>query len=95
MKSLDTIIAVRGGDVMAMITIQIRMAEKIKNQTEMALRPMRLNMSTAVNMFARQIISQGCIPFRVRTIEIPKTETRAVLDEVQQGKNLSKTFLRY
>ena len=59
MKSLDTIIAVRGGDVMAMITIQIRMAEKIKNQTEMALRPMRLNMSTAVNMLARQIISQG------------------------------------
>ena len=26
--------------------------------------------------------------FQIRTIEIPKTEMRAVLDEVQQGKNL-------
>ena len=77
---------------MAMTTIQIRMAEKIKNQTEVALRPMRLNMSTAVNMLARQIISQGCIPFQICTTKIPNAETRAVLDEVQQGKNSVGVF---
>ena len=33
--------------------------------------------------------------FQIRMTKIPKTETRAVMDEVQQGKNLSKTFLRY
>ena len=77
---------------MAMITIQIRMAEKIKNQTEMALRPMRLNMSTAVNMLARQIISQGGIPFQICTTKIPNAETKKVMDEVQQGKNLVGPF---
>ena len=28
------------------------------------------------------------IPFQIRTTEISNAETRAVLDEVQQGKNL-------
>ena len=43
-------------------------------------------------MLARQIISQGCIPFQIRAIEIPNAETRKVLDEVQQGKNLVGPF---
>ena len=43
-------------------------------------------------MLARQIISQGCIPFQVRTTEIPNAETRKVLAEVQQGKNLVGPF---
>jgi hypothetical protein len=30
--------------------------------------------------------------FQIRTIEIPKTEMRAVLDEVQQGKNSVGVF---
>ena len=77
---------------MAMTTIQIRMDEEIKRQTEAALKSMGLNMSTAVNMLARQIISQGCIPFQVCTTEIPNAETRKVLAEVQQGKNLVGPF---
>ena len=53
MKSLDTIISVRGGDAMATTTIQIRMDEEIKRQTEAALKSMGLNMSTAVNVFCQ------------------------------------------
>ena len=79
---------------MATTTIQIRMDEEIKKQTEAALKSMGLNMSTVVNMLARQIISQGCIPFQVRTTEIPNAETRKVLDEVQQGKSLVGAFIK-
>jgi gluconate kinase len=32
--------------------------------------------------------------FQIRTIEIPKTEMRAVLDEVQQGKNLIQDLFK-
>ena len=45
-------------------------------------------MRMAMNMLVRQIISQGCIPCQIRTTEISNAETRKVLAEAQQGKNL-------
>ncbi len=46
-------------------TIQVRMDNALKQQVEHKLKTMGLNMSTAVNMLAHQIIRQNRIPFDI------------------------------
>ena len=50
---------------MATTTIQVRMDTAVKQQVEQKLKSMGLNMSTAVNMMAHQIIRQNRIPFEI------------------------------
>jgi DNA-damage-inducible protein J len=49
-----------------MAQISIRIDDSIKERTDMILSELGLNMSTAFNMFARQIVRQGGIPFPVQ-----------------------------
>ncbi|MBE6100390.1 MAG: type II toxin-antitoxin system RelB/DinJ family antitoxin [Anaerovibrio sp.] len=50
---------------MASTTIQVRMDSELKQQVEAKLKSMGLNMSTAVNMLAHQIVKQNRIPFEI------------------------------
>lgn len=50
---------------MATTTIQVRMDAVLKQQVEQKLKSMGINMSTAVNMLAHQIIRQNRIPFDI------------------------------
>jgi addiction module RelB/DinJ family antitoxin len=59
--------------------ISIRIDDSVKEQTDAILSELGLNMSTAFNMFARQIVRQGGIPFPVQlgetqVIEAPSRE---------------------
>lgn len=47
------------------INVNIRVDEDLKRQTESLLTEMGLNMTTAVNMFLRQVLRTGGIPFEV------------------------------
>lgn len=47
------------------INVNIRVDEDVKRQTEALLTEMGLNMTTAVNMFLRQVLRTGGIPFEV------------------------------
>lgn len=47
------------------INVNIRIDEELKRQTESLLTEMGLNMTTAVNMFLRQVLRTGGIPFEV------------------------------
>lgn len=47
------------------INVNIRIDEELKKQTELLLAEMGLNMTTAVNMFLRQVLRTGGIPFEV------------------------------
>ena len=47
------------------INVNIRIDEELKKQTEVLLTEMGLNMTTAVNMFLRQVLRTGGIPFEV------------------------------
>ena len=49
------------------INVNIRVDEEIKKQTESLLAEMGLNMTTAVNMFLRQVLRTGGIPFEITT----------------------------
>ena len=49
------------------INVNIRVDEDLKKQTELLLTEMGLNMTTAVNMFLRQVLRTGGIPFEITT----------------------------
>ncbi|OCN03320.1 damage-inducible protein J [Clostridium sp. W14A] len=52
---------------MAQTNINIRMDENLKKQAEDLFSELGLNMSTAVNIFVRQSLRQGGIPFEITT----------------------------
>ena len=68
---------------MATIPTQIRIDETTKKQAVELLEGLGLNLSDAVNMFLKQIVLRGGIPFDVRYPEF-KPEVIAAMDEAKQ-----------
>ena len=66
---------------MATVNMSIRMDTELKKQADAMLSDMGLNMTTAMNMFLRQVVRQGRIPFEIAT-DIPNAETLAAMKEV-------------
>jgi DNA-damage-inducible protein J len=54
-----------------MAQVNIRIDDDIKSKTEILFDEMGLSMSTAVNMFVRQTVRQGAIPFEITTKSDP------------------------
>ncbi len=60
--------------------LNIRTDADIKASAEKIFEQLGLNMSTAVNIFLRQAIRQGGLPFEVK-LDIPNDVTAAAIDE--------------
>ncbi len=71
--------------------LNIRVDEELKRKAEAIFSELGLNMSTAMNMFLRYSVRYGGIPFDLR-IERPNTETIAAIDDVNNNRNMSKSF---
>ena len=71
---------------MATVNMSIRMDTELKKQADAMLADMVLNMTTAMNMFLRQVVRQGKIPFEIAT-DIPNAETLAAMKEVDDMIN--------
>ncbi len=71
---------------MATVNMSIRMDTELKKQADAMLSEMGLNMTTAMNMFLRQVVRQGRIPFEIAT-DIPNSETMAAMKEVDDMIN--------
>jgi len=71
--------------------LNIRIDEDLKRQADAIFSELGLNMSTAINMFLRYSVRYGGIPFELR-IEKPNAETLAAIDDVNNNRNMSKTF---
>ena len=71
---------------MATVNMSIRMDTDLKKQADAMLADMGLNMTTAMNMFLRQVVRQGKIPFEIAT-DIPNSETLAAMKEVDDMIN--------
>ena len=71
---------------MATVNMSIRMDTELKKQDDAMLADMGLNMTTAMNMFLRQVVRQGKIPFEIAT-DIPNSETLAAMKEVDDMIN--------
>ena len=79
---------------MATVNMSIRMDTELKKQAEAVLSDMGLNMTTAMNMFLRQVVRQGRIPFEIAT-DIPNAETVAAIkemDDMLSGKIPAKRY---
>jgi len=50
---------------MATTSVTIRMEENLKKQAEILFEDMGLNMTTAINIFAKAVVRQGKIPFEI------------------------------
>lgn len=79
---------------MATVNMSIRMDTELKKQADAMLSDMGLNMTTAMNMFLRQVVRQGKIPFEIAT-DIPNPETLAAMkeaDDMISGKIPAKKY---
>lgn len=79
---------------MSTTTMSIRMDSDLKKQAESMLSDMGLNMTTAMNIFLRQVVRQGKIPFEIAA-DIPNNETIAAMremDDIINGKIPAKKY---
>ena len=79
---------------MATVNMSIRMDTELKKQADAMFSDMGLNMTTAMNMFLRQVVRQGRIPFEIAT-DIPNSETVAAIkemDDMLSGKIPTKRY---
>ena len=62
--------------------ISIRMDTELKAQAEALFNELGMNLSTAFNIFVRQAVREGRIPFEIR-LERPNRETAAAMREAE------------
>ena len=79
---------------MAKVATNISIDEDIKPKAQAMLAEFGLDLSTAVNMFLRQMLREEAIPFEVRK-KVPNAVTLAAMAEVEEMENhpeLAKTY---
>ena len=67
---------------MATTNVSIRMDTELKAQADELFAELGMNLSTAFNIFVRQSLREGGIPFEIRT-ERPNKETIAAMLEAE------------
>jgi DNA-damage-inducible protein J len=81
-----------------MAQINIRIDDNLKEKAELLLEELGLNMSTAFNIFIRQTIRQGGIPFEITTQVDPffsESNMRILKESIKkanEGKFISKSI---
>lgn len=65
--------------------INIRTTEDIKKNAGIILNGLGLNISSAVNLFLKQVINYRGIPFDLR---LPNKETLQAMDDIENNRNL-------
>ena len=79
---------------MAKVATNISIDEDIKPKAQAMLAEFGLDLSTAVNMFLRQMLREKAIPFEIRQ-EVPNAVTLAAMAEVEEMEKhpeLVKTY---
>ena len=67
---------------MATTNISIRMDSEVKARADALFAELGMNLTTAFNIFVRQSLREGGIPFKVR-LEQPNKETMAAMLEAE------------
>ena len=62
--------------------INIRMEKELKEQAESLFSALGMNMTTAFNIFLRQSVRQGKIPFEI-SLNMPNAATLAAMQEIE------------
>ncbi|TEB08177.1 bifunctional antitoxin/transcriptional repressor RelB [Pelotomaculum schinkii] len=81
---------------MATTSVTIRMDENLKKQAETLFDEMGLNMTTAINIFAKAVVRQGKIPFEIAAdpflSEVNQARIRESLEQLKSGQVMVKTM---
>jgi DNA-damage-inducible protein J len=81
-----------------MAQINIRIDDDLKNRAEALFNELGMNMSTAFNIFIRQTVRQGGIPFEITTQVDPfysEENMKALhqsIKQIKEGKIVTKTM---
>lgn len=70
--------------------LNIRMDTELKKQAEQLFSELGMNMTTAINIFLRQAIREGSIPFSIK-LKVPNAETVAAMKEGEEIINSGKS----
>ncbi len=76
---------------MATANLNVRVDETLKKNAEELLNDLGMNMSTAVNVFLRQLVRVHGIPFEIKA-DVPNAETLEAINDVKNGRNLHGPF---
>jgi len=64
------------------VIVSIRMDKELKQNAEGLFAELGMNMTTAINVFAKQSVREGKIPFEI-SLRIPNAVTLAAMQEVE------------
>ncbi len=67
-------------------SVNVRTTEETKKGAEVILNDLGLNISSAVNLFLKQVINYRGIPFDLR---LPNKETLQAMDDTENNRNLT------
>ena len=76
---------------MPQTTIHVRMDDEVKRGFEKFCSEVGLNVSVAVNMFAKAVIREQRLPFDV-ALNIPNEETRRAIEDVTNRRDIGIPF---
>ena len=75
---------VQGGDIMSS-TITVRVDDDVKKEATSIFKEVGMDMSTAINIYLKQVIRSNGIPFIVST-NIPNAVTINAIKEAEKGE---------
>ena len=70
--------------------LNVRVDKEVKTSAEAIANALGMNLSTAVNIFLRQMVSHNGLPFDVRLA--PSTEALQALEDARNHRNLIGPF---
>lgn len=75
---------------MSKMSMSIRLDSEVKEQAQQVFSNLGMDMTTAINIFLRQVIQYQGLPFDVRLDENRKL--LQVLTDLDQNRNMSQSF---
>lgn len=81
----------KGVDIMAKVSANISIDAETKAKAQALLAELGMDLSTAVNIFLKQMIYEGGIPFSI-TREIPNKTTLAAMESANKGEDMYGPF---
>ena len=86
MYTVCIMIPLKGVDTVATSPTQIRIDSNVKTEANELFKELGIDMSSAVNIFLRQCVLHGGLPFKV---EVPKFNTE-LLAAMKEGRRISR-----
>ncbi|MBS6447503.1 MAG: type II toxin-antitoxin system RelB/DinJ family antitoxin [Clostridiales bacterium] len=76
---------------MAKVSTNISIDADTKAKAQALLAEFGMDLSTAVNVFLKQMIRENAIPFTINA-EVPNAETRAAMEAAEKGEDMYGPF---